>query len=137
MTRDTKIRLALAVMVFLYDGASGLVRFRDDGRAPQPEPNRRVRFFWIPLMIVASSIISAAVSWWIAPHLRARFWRSEGEHSFINISGQGQVTKAGIGGMSTRSTTPQNATLDRSLAAMVRRYCSSAKLAPVRSPIRV
>jgi hypothetical protein len=87
MTRDKNP--SRACCYGLYDGASGLVRFRDDGRALQPEPNRRVRFFWIPVMIVASSIISAAVSWWIAPHMRARFWRSEGEHSFIKWAGGG------------------------------------------------
>jgi hypothetical protein len=42
MTRDTKIRLALAVMVFMMVQA---VFFGFGMMALQPEPNRRVRFF--------------------------------------------------------------------------------------------
>ena len=114
MSKDTKIRLALAVMVFMMVQA---VLFGFGMMTVLYNPNKigEPDFFWIPVIIVASSIISAGVSWWIAPHLRARFWRSEGEHSFIKW--QGEVAKAAIGDMSTRSTTRQNATLKRSLAA--------------------
>ena len=88
MSKDTKIRLALAVMVFMMLQA---VLFGLGMMAVLHNPNQigESDFFWIPVMIVASSIISAALSWWIAPHLRARFWRSEGEHSFIKWAGGG------------------------------------------------
>jgi hypothetical protein len=88
MTRDTKIRLALAVMVFMMVQA---VLFGFGIMAVLYNPNQigESDFFWIPVMIVGSSIISAAVSWWIAPHLRARFWRSKGKHSFIKWAGGG------------------------------------------------
>ncbi len=89
MSKDTKIRLALAVMVFMMVQA---VLFGFGMMTVLYNPNKigESDFFWIPVIIVASSIISAAVSWWIAPHLRARFWRSEGEHSFIKWAGGGR-----------------------------------------------
>ena len=88
MSKDTKIRLALAVMVFMMVQA---VLFGFGMMTVLYNPNKigESDFFWIPVIIVASSIISAGVSWWIAPHLRARFWRSEGEHSFIKWAGGG------------------------------------------------
>ena len=91
MTRDTKIRLALAVMVFMMVQA---VLFGFGIMAVLYNPNQigESDFFWIPVMIVGSSIISAAVSWWIAPHLRARYWRLEGEHSFMKWAGGGSVS---------------------------------------------
>ena len=89
MSKDTKIRLALAVMVFMMVQA---VLFGFGMMTVLYNPNKigESDFFWIPVIIVASSIISAGVSWWIAPHLRARFWRSEGEHSFIKWAGGGR-----------------------------------------------
>jgi hypothetical protein len=90
MTRDTKIRLALAVLVFMNLQA---VLFGFGMMAVLYYPNYAgdSGFFWIPVVIVTSSIISAALSWWIAPHLRARTWRTEGEHSFIKWAGEGKV----------------------------------------------
>ena len=90
MTRDTRIRLALAVLVFMNLQA---VVFGFGMMAALYYPNQSgdSGFFWIPVVVAVSSVISAALSWWIAPHLRARFWRSEGEHSFMKWAGGGRV----------------------------------------------
>ena len=88
MSKDTKIRIALAILVFMMVQA---VTFGADMAAVLYYPNEigDSKFFWIPVVIAVSSVISAALSWWIAPHMRARFWRSEGEHSFIKWAGGG------------------------------------------------
>ncbi|NEW92674.1 hypothetical protein [Rhodopseudomonas sp. BR0M22] len=30
---------------------------------------------WVPLAVAASFILAAPIAWWIAPRLRARYWR--------------------------------------------------------------
>ncbi|MFZ5740090.1 hypothetical protein BJ123_10741 [Rhodopseudomonas thermotolerans] len=30
---------------------------------------------WVPAAVVASFVLAAPIAWWIAPRLRARFWR--------------------------------------------------------------
>jgi hypothetical protein len=82
MSRDTKIRIALALMVFMMMQA---VLFGFGIMAVLFYPNRSGEhlFFWIPVVIVATSIISATLSWWIAPHMRARNWRRQGQSSII------------------------------------------------------
>jgi len=82
MSNDTKIRLALASMVFMMVQA---VLFGFGMMAVLYHPNRSgdAAFFLIPAVVVASAILSAPVSWWIAPHLRARYWREHPESSLI------------------------------------------------------
>jgi hypothetical protein len=31
--------------------------------------------FWITLVVAASFILAAPVAWWMAPRMRARYWR--------------------------------------------------------------
>jgi zinc transporter ZupT len=90
MTRDTKIRLALAVLVFMNLQAV-LFGFGMMVVLYQPDLSAESGFFWIPVVIALSSVISAALSWWIAPHLRARFWRSKGGNWFIKWAGGGRL----------------------------------------------
>jgi hypothetical protein len=90
MTRDTKIRLALAVLVFMNLQA---VIFGFGMMAVLYYPNQSgdSGFFWIPVVVAVSSVISASLSWWLAPHLRASFWQSEGKDSFIKWAGEGRL----------------------------------------------
>ncbi|UYO40804.1 hypothetical protein KQX62_05730 [Rhodopseudomonas palustris] len=30
---------------------------------------------WVPMAVIASFILAAPIAWWIAPRLRARYWR--------------------------------------------------------------
>jgi hypothetical protein len=31
--------------------------------------------FWIAVIVAASVILAAPIAWWIAPRMRARYWR--------------------------------------------------------------
>ncbi|MFT0879449.1 hypothetical protein VRZ08_22985 [Rhodopseudomonas sp. G2_2311] len=33
---------------------------------------------WVPMAVIASFILAAPIAWWIAPRLRARYWRHRG-----------------------------------------------------------
>jgi hypothetical protein len=90
MTRDTGIRLALAAMVFMNVQAV-LFGIGMIGLLYHPNHSGDSGFFWVPVVIAVSGVISAALSWWIAPHMRARLWRSEEEHSFFRWAGGGSV----------------------------------------------
>ena len=83
MSKDTQIRIALAILVFMMVQA---VTFGAGMAAVLYYPNEigDSKFFWIPVVIAASCIVSAPVAWWIAPHLRARYWREHKESSIIN-----------------------------------------------------
>jgi hypothetical protein len=35
----------------------------------------------MPIVVIASSIVSVPLSWFLAPRLQARFWRAEGGKS--------------------------------------------------------
>ncbi len=76
MSKDTKIRLALAVIVFMSLQAV-VFGFGMVAVLYYPNWSGQDLFFWVPLVIGLSSIISAALSWWIAPQLRARYWRQQ------------------------------------------------------------
>ncbi|NEV79788.1 hypothetical protein DYI24_22400 [Rhodopseudomonas sp. BR0C11] len=30
---------------------------------------------WVPMAVIASFVLAAPIAWWIAPRLRARYWR--------------------------------------------------------------
>ena len=87
MSKDTKIRLALAVMVFMMLQAV-VFGFGMIAVLYYPTLTEHAGFFWVPVVIATTSIISAPVSWWIAPHLRARYWGSD---SFIKWAGGGHA----------------------------------------------
>ncbi len=44
----------------------------------------------LPVVVIASAIIAIPFSWWIAPRLRARYWRRRGERGDV-ISGPADV----------------------------------------------
>ena len=73
MTRGTKTRAQIALLVYMMTegvlfGAGVVlvmtwpVLSADTG-------------FWIVAVIVASVILAAPIAWWIAPRMRARYWR--------------------------------------------------------------
>jgi hypothetical protein len=73
MTRETKTRAQIALLVYMMTegvlfGAGVVlvltwpVLSADTG-------------FWIVTVIVASLILAAPIAWWIAPRMRARYWR--------------------------------------------------------------
>ena len=85
MSRDTKIRLAISVLIFMMVQA---VTFGIGMIALLHNPNEinDSHFFWVRVIVVASCLISAPVSWWLAPHLRARYGRRHEKSVIDSIS---------------------------------------------------
>lgn len=69
------VRLQISAMVFMMAQAvlfgAGLV-------AILLSPLREQAMLYIPLMIVATSIVAAAISWELAPRFRMTYWRNRG-----------------------------------------------------------
>ncbi|MFG1213198.1 hypothetical protein V5F72_14895 [Xanthobacter flavus] len=69
------IRLQLAAMLFMMIQA---VTFFGALLVLLLSPLARDAMTLMPFVVLGSSIISAPLSWWLAPRLRARTWRREG-----------------------------------------------------------
>ncbi|WP_296578865.1 hypothetical protein [Xanthobacter sp.] len=69
------IQLQLAAMLFMMIQA---VTFFAALLALLLSPLARDAMTLMPFVVLGSSIISAPLSWWLAPRLRARTWRREG-----------------------------------------------------------
>ncbi|GLI22690.1 putative membrane protein [Xanthobacter flavus] len=69
------IRLQLAAMLFMMIQA---VTFFAALLVLLLSPLARDAMTLMPFVVLGSSIISAPLSWWLAPRLRARTWRREG-----------------------------------------------------------
>jgi hypothetical protein len=73
MTRETRTRAGIAVLI--YSMASGVLF----GAGlilvlTLPVLNANAGF-WISVVVGASFILAAPIAWWMAPRLRARYWR--------------------------------------------------------------
>ena len=73
MTRETRTRAGIAVLI--YSMASGVLF----GAGlilvlTLPVLNANAGF-WISVIVGASFILAAPIAWWMAPRLRARYWR--------------------------------------------------------------
>ena len=73
MTRETRARAGIAVLI--YSMASGVLF----GAGlilvlTLPVLNANAGF-WISVVVGASFILAAPIAWWMAPRLRARYWR--------------------------------------------------------------
>ena len=76
MTRETRTRAGIAVLI--YSMASGVLF----GAGlilvlTLPVLNANAGF-WISVVVGASFILAAPIAWWMAPRLRARYWRRRG-----------------------------------------------------------
>ncbi|MFG1191180.1 hypothetical protein [Xanthobacter flavus] len=69
------IRLQLAAMLFMMIQA---VTFFAALLLLLLSPLARDAMTLMPFVVLGSSIISAPLSWWLAPRLRARTWRRDG-----------------------------------------------------------
>lgn len=73
MSDETVTRLQLAALVYSMANAvlfgAGLITVLT---VPALSANA---FFWIPLVVAASFILAAPIAWFMAPRLRARYWR--------------------------------------------------------------
>ncbi|MEZ5850163.1 MAG: hypothetical protein R3D68_05855 [Hyphomicrobiaceae bacterium] len=68
-----KIRIAIAALLFMMVQA---VLFGTAVTVVLSTPLRDEAAALMPLVIVVTALISTALSWWLAPRLRARYWRT-------------------------------------------------------------
>ena len=78
-------RMQIAAMVFMMVQA---VAFGAGMVAILATPLNQHAMVAIPAMIAVTTAASTALSWWIAPRLRARYWRQKGLRSDA-VSGPG------------------------------------------------
>ena len=78
-------RMFIAAMMFMMVQA---VAFGAGIVAVLATPLSQHAMIAIPAMIIVSTAVSAPLSWWIAPRLRARYWRQKGLRSDA-VSGPG------------------------------------------------
>jgi hypothetical protein len=73
MTRETRTRAGIAVLIYsMANGVlfgAGLILV-----LTLPVLNANAGF-WISVIVGASFILAAPIAWWMAPRLRARYWR--------------------------------------------------------------
>lgn len=69
------VRLQLAIMLFMMIQA---VTFFAGLLVLLLSPFSRDAMSLMPLVVLGSCVVSAPLSWWLAPRLRARTWRREG-----------------------------------------------------------
>ena len=67
-----KVRLAIAALLFMMIQA---VFFGIGAVLVLATPLKEQAMTLMPLVVVVTMIVSVPASWWLAPHLRARFWR--------------------------------------------------------------
>jgi hypothetical protein len=76
------IRLQITAMVFMMVQA---VLFGAGTVAILVTPLRDQAFVYMPVMVVATMLIAAVLSWEIAPRLQMRYWRKRGvDHDIIS-----------------------------------------------------
>lgn len=76
------VRLQISAMVFMMVQA---VLFGAGMVAILLSPLRDQAMLYIPLMIVATVIVAAVISWEIAPRFRMTYWRNRGvDHDVIS-----------------------------------------------------
>ena len=73
MTRETTTRTQIAILIYMMTNGvlfgAGIVLVLS---WPALSVNAG---FWISAVVAVSLILAAPVAWWIAPRLRARYWR--------------------------------------------------------------
>ena len=73
MTQETKTRAGIAVLI--YSTANGVL-FGAGLILVLTLPALSADIgFWISVVVGASFILAAPIAWWMAPRLRARYWR--------------------------------------------------------------
>jgi hypothetical protein len=73
MTRETATRAQIALLIYLM--TSGVL-FGAGVILVLTWPTLSVDAgFWISAVVATSFIVAAPIAWWIAPRMRARYWR--------------------------------------------------------------
>ena len=73
MTRETRTRAGIAVLI--YSMASGVLFGAGLIIVLTLPALNADTGFWISVVVGASFILATPIAWWMAPRLRARYWR--------------------------------------------------------------
>jgi hypothetical protein len=76
-------RLTIAVLIYLMIQG---VLFGIGAILVLATPLQQQAMTLLPLVVITSAILALPLAWWIAPRLRARYWRRRGERGDV-ISG--------------------------------------------------
>jgi hypothetical protein len=83
MTRETGTRALIAVLIYsMTNGVlfgAGLILVLT---LPVLSADTGM---WISVVVGASFILAAPIAWWIAPRLRARYWRGRGAANHVPL----------------------------------------------------
>lgn len=74
------VRLQIAALVFMMVQA---VLFGVGAVLVLATPLASAAMTAMPIMVVATTIVSLPLSWWLAPRLRARYWRHHPEPASV------------------------------------------------------
>jgi hypothetical protein len=83
------VRIQIAIMVYMMVQA---VMFGVGVVLVLATPLNDLAMLLIPWVVAATSVLSIPVSWWIAPRLRARYWRGRGVRADF-ISGPADASR--------------------------------------------
>jgi hypothetical protein len=73
MTQETATRAQIALLIYMMTNG---VLFGVGVTLVLTWPALSVDSgFWITVVVAASFILAAPIAWWMAPRMRARFWR--------------------------------------------------------------
>jgi hypothetical protein len=73
-----KVRLAIATLLFMIIQS---VFFGIGAVLVLATPLKEQAMLLMPLVVVVTMVVAAPASWWLAPHLRARYWHHPERHT--------------------------------------------------------
>lgn len=77
MTQETTTRAGIAALVYAMTNS---VLFGVGVTLVLSVPALSARaMLWIPVVVVASLVLAVPIAWWLAPRMRARYWRRRAE----------------------------------------------------------
>lgn len=83
------VRIQIAIIVYMMVQA---IMFGVGVVLVLATPLKEMAMTLLPWVIVATSLLSIPASWWIAPRLRARYWRDRGVRADV-ISGPADASR--------------------------------------------
>lgn len=69
-----RLRMGIAALVFMMIQA---VMFGIGAVLVLATPLSGMAMQLLPVVVIASTLLSAPLSWWLAPRLRARYWKQQ------------------------------------------------------------
>jgi hypothetical protein len=85
MTQESATRAQIALLIYLMTngvlfGAGVILVLTWPALSGDPG-------FWIAVVVAASFILAAPIAWWVAPRMRARYWRRRAAADHASLVG--------------------------------------------------